>query len=232
MLQPASLSGAQLDAILALGWYRMHQDIFTTSHVQLGDVYPVHWLRYAIADLLPHTSHRRIRKRAGNFSYVVEDFVLRDEHKALHQRYRASIDFDGAPSITDCLFAADEVLPSIFFTKTLSVYDGDTLIAAGYFDVGDNSTASILHFYDPAYQSYTLGKYLILLTIDFMRQHQLTLYYPGYVVAGNPKMDYKLFLGKQQAQYFDPRSASWLPFHDSILQAPANGSPNIQREAF
>lgn len=208
----------------------MHQDIFTTSHVQLGDLYRVHWLRYAVEELVPHASHKRIKKRTANFRYVIEDFVLRDEHKVLHKRYRAFIDFEGAPSITDCLFAADEVLPSIFKTKTISIYAGDSLIAAGYFDMGENSVASILHFYDPDYRQYALGKYLILLTIDYMRQHQLTHYYPGYVVEGNPKMDYKLFLGKEQAHYFDPLSASWLPFHEGILQIPTKGADSLRQE--
>ena len=219
ILQPASLTGAQVDQLLALGWYRMHQEIFTTSHVQLGEVYRVHWLRYALQELKVHTSHKRIRQRARRFTYRVEDFVMREEHRELHQRYRASIDFEGAPSITDCLFGGEVITPSVFNTKTISVYEGKKLIAAGYFDIGEISAASILHFFDPDYKRYSLGKFLILLTIDYLRLHQISYYYPGYVVEGNPKMDYKLFLGREEAQYFDPLTVEWRYFEEHILNA-------------
>jgi len=221
-LQPVSLSGAQLDQLLMLGWYRMHQHVFTTSHVQLDDVYRVHWLRYTLDELKPHASHQRIRKRARNFSHRIESFTLREEHQELHQRYYAFIDFDGAPSIVDCLFGDGPTTHSIFTTKTISVYDGDNLIAAGYFDLGQEGAASILHFFDPSYARYSLGKYLILLTIDYLRANNFRFYYPGYVVEGNPKMDYKLFLGRMQAQYFEPLTADWKYFQESILGKPVD----------
>jgi hypothetical protein len=36
-------------------------------------------------------------------------------------------------------------------------------------------------------------------------------------VEGHSKMDYKLFLGKEQAQYFDPETVTWKYFQESIL---------------
>lgn len=216
-LSPVAINGAQVDQLLALGWYRMHQHIFTTSHVQLGEVYRVHWLRYAVHEIKTHTSHKRILHSTTKFQYRIEDFTLQEEQIELHKRYYASIDFDGAVSITDCLFGSEEVTPSIFKTKAVLVYDGTKLIACGYFDVGGTSAASILHFYDPQYSRYSLGKYLTLLTIDYLREEGYQLYYPGYVVQGNPKMDYKLFLGKEEAQYFDPITAEWKYFQERIL---------------
>jgi leucyl-tRNA---protein transferase len=187
----------------------MHQQIFTTSHIQLDEVYRVHWLRYAISELCTHYSHKRIYRRTNNFRTCITDFTFTDEQRELHAVYRASIDFDGAPSITDCLFSSEDECPSIFNTKTIAVHDGAKLIACGYFDVGNKSAASILHFFDPNYARNSLGKYLILLTISYLRENGYEYYYPGYVVEGNPKMDYKFFLGKEQAQYFDPVLADW-----------------------
>jgi leucyl-tRNA---protein transferase len=216
-INPVSLTGLQVDQILAMGWYRMHQSIFTTSHVSLGDLYRVRWLRYAIAEIKIHASHKRIKRNTKNFRFSIEDFIYRDEHRDLHLRYRASIDFDGAPSITDCLFGEEEVIPSIFDTKCVSVYDGEKLIACGYFDVGKVSATSILHFFDPEYKRYSLGKYLMLLTLDYLRDNNYRFYYPGYIVQGNPKMDYKLFIGKEQAQYFEPSTGDWKYFHEGLL---------------
>jgi len=216
-LSPESISGHELDQLLALGWYRMHQDIFTCSHIGVDAPYRVHWLRYDLKEIRSHASHHRIRNRNKHFQFVIEPLTaIRSDHSVLHRKYRSVIDFDGALSIEDCLFGGEETA-NIFNTKCITVFDGDRVIAGGYFDAGDQAVASILHFYDPAYSKFSLGKYLILLTLDYMRAHHYEYYYPGYVVTGQRKMDYKLFLGKKEAQYFDPLTVSWKYFDESIL---------------
>jgi leucyl-tRNA---protein transferase len=225
---PEEISGSVLDELLALGWYRMHQSIFTSSHIGLDDIYRVHWLRYAVHEIQNHASHRRIRLRNKNFRHTIEDFtVLRADHVNLHMKYRASIDFDGAWSIKDCLFGEEEKDNNIYNTKCISIFDGDKLIAGGYFDLGDQAAASILHFFDPDYNRYSLGKYLILLTIDYLKLKRYEFYYPGYVVEGHSKMDYKLFLGKEQAQYFDPETVTWKYFQESILTKPSSNNNQL-----
>jgi len=217
-VNPEEIGGAELDQFLALGWFRMHQYIFTASHIEQIELYRVHWLRYALHEIKNHTSHRRIRNRNKDFRYTIEDFTrLRTDHINLHQRYRASIDFDGAWRIEESLFGEADTNKNIYNTKCISVFDGDKLIAGGYFDVGDQAAASILHFFDPDYSHYSLGKYLILLTIDYLKSNHYEFYYPGYLVEGVSKMNYKLFLGKEQAQYFDPETVTWKYFEETIL---------------
>lgn len=216
-VSPDSITGNELDQLLALGWYRMHQYLFTCSHIGMEDPHRVHWLRYAISEIRSHASHRSIRKRNKHFRFTIENLTaLREDHIELHRRYRASIDFEGALSIEDCLFG-EGITGNIFNTKCISVFDQDTLIAGGYFDLGDKASASILHFFDPHYNKYSLGKYLILLTIDYLKLHGFDYYYPGYVVEDVAKMNYKLFLGKEEAQYFDPFTITWKYFDASIL---------------
>lgn len=216
-VSPESITGDELDQLLALGWYRMHQYLFTCSHLGIEEPHRVHWLRYAIREIRHHSSHRRIRNRNKNFRVTIENFTtLREDHRQLHQRYRSSIDFEGALSIEDCLFG-EEITCNIFDTKCISVFDDDMLIAGGYFDVGDKASASILHFFHPHYKKYSLGKYLILITLDYLKLHGYNFYYPGYVVEGVAKMNYKLFLGKEEAQYFDPLTITWKYFEESIL---------------
>jgi len=219
-LTPDSLSGSELDRYLALGWYRMHQAIFTTTHLIHDDCQRVHWLRFPIAEIVDREPHRRIRKRNTIFTVTIEDLVnIRMDHEELYERYRASIDFNGALSIHQSLFGDEDADINIFITKCISVYDGDLLIAGGYFDIGAHAGTSILHFFDPTYKRYSLGKYLVLLTLDFLKTEGFEFYYPGYVVAGNAKMDYKLFIGKKVAQYFDVETQAWRSFKESILAA-------------
>ncbi|MBS1557866.1 MAG: hypothetical protein JST69_03985 [Bacteroidetes bacterium] len=224
-IAPFILSKETLDSLLELGWYRMHQSMFTCSHVHMGDLYRVHWLRYDLNEIQLRSSHKKIRKRAKKFHHTIEDLkVISHRHALLHASYRSSIDFDASLSIQDCLFGEAEDFINIFDTKCISVYDQDKLIAAGYFDVGKNSAASILHFYDPHYSRFSLGKYLILSTLDFLYENKILYYYPGYVVEGLPKMNYKLFLGEEQAHYFHPASATWKRFDKSILTTSEGNS--------
>jgi len=205
-----------LDELLALGWYRMNQTIFTASHIGLERIHRVHWLRYSLGEIRIHASHKRIRMRNRNASYTIEDFTsVHADYADLHRRYRASINFDGALSIEECLFGEEGLGKNRYNTKCVSIFDQGNLVAGGYFDVGNRAAASILHFFDPRYKRNSLGKYLILITIDYLRANRYEFYYPGYVVEGNNKMDYKLFLGKEEAQYFDPETVTWKYFHES-----------------
>lgn len=225
IVSPEYLDGATLDQLLALGWYRAQQSIFTCSHLDQEAKHRVHWMRFAIRDIKNMPSHKRIRNMNKNFRYTIEDVVaIAIEHRELHKRYRASINFDGALSIEECLYGDAPQDKSIFNTKCISVFDDNKLIAAGYFDIGNTAIASILHFFDPLYARYSLGKYLILLTIDYAKADNFTLYYPGYVVESLPKMNYKLFLGKELARYFDPETLSWKIFDEHILGHRANTS--------
>jgi leucyl-tRNA---protein transferase len=217
-LSPDAISGFELDFLLAHGWYRMHQSIFTSSHLHLEESYRVHWLRYPLAEIKNRPSHKRIRNRAKTFRSSIEDLdAIRPDHEALYATYRESIDFDGALSIHQSLFGEESAEKNIYRTKSISVFDQGKLIAGGYFDVGETSAASILHFFDPLYKDFSLGKYLMLLTVDFLQSSGYKFYYPGYLVAGKDKMNYKLFIGKEATQYFDPETISWKSFQETIL---------------
>jgi arginine-tRNA-protein transferase len=217
-VRPESISGQVLDQLLALGWYRMHQTLFTCSHIGMNDEHRVHWLRYDIGQIKRHASHQRIKRKNKSFHFTIQTLNSVDKKSIeLYDRYYASIDFDGASSIQQCLWGDEDPASTIFETKCISIFDQSTLIAVGYFDCGNKAAASILHGYHPDYKRYSLGKYLILITMDYLRTNDYRYYYPGYVVEDLNKMDYKLFLGKDQAEYFKPETLSWEFFKDELL---------------
>jgi arginine-tRNA-protein transferase len=217
-IHPESINGHALDQLLAFGWYRMHQTLFTCSHIGANDEHRVHWLRFDVGQIKRHDSHQRIRRKNRSFRFTIQPLKSVDEAAIeLYDRYYASIDFDGASSIQRCLWGDENPAANIFDTKCISIFDQSKLIAVGYFDCGDKAAASILHGYHPDYKRYSLGKYLILLTLDYLRANHYRYYYPGYVIEGLDKMDYKLFLGKDQAEYFKPETLSWEFFKDELL---------------
>lgn len=223
VLQPERCTGKDFDYLLSLGWYPMGQTIFTTSHLFKEDDTPpnrVHWLRYPVDSISERNSHKRIRKKNKNFTIeLIIPFRHTRELDLLYEKYFNSIDFDGYSSIKKATYHPDE--NNIYDSRAILVRERKKIISCGIFYEGKHSVASILHFFDPEYKKSSPGKYLILKTLDYCRKKQLKWYYPGYLIQGIPKMDYKLFLGKNEAQYYlpepDPLHGQWLALSSRII---------------
>ena len=69
-----------------------------------------------------------------------------------------------------------------------------------------------MNFYDPQYAKYSLGKFLMLCKIDYDQQTDRAFYYPGYLVVGNTKFDYKLFPCRAATEFYEDNTGQWLPF--------------------
>lgn len=223
VIKPEDCSGPVFDKFLSLGWYPMGQSIFTTSHLfrEDGGTPPkVFWLRYPVDEIRTKASHRRIYRKNKAFQVqLTEPFEHMDELDSLYEKYLGSVDFDGYSSIEKASYPRGG--SNIFDSKALILRQEGRIFACGIFYEGFDSAASILHFYDPDFHRCSPGKYLILLTLEYCRNQGFQWYYPGYVVQGNRKMDYKLFLGENTAQFYlpepDPLSGSWEPFHQALL---------------
>jgi len=205
------IRGDALDFYLAQGYYRMQQELFTCHFVPFGGrLYTAHWLRLALARVQWGPEQRRLLRRNARFAATVQPFRLGLEHEELYARYRQCITFDAAPTVEEVLLGGEA--HSVFNTHIIELRDGNRLVAAGIFDRGDRSLAGILNFYDPDYRQHSLGKYLLLLKTDHARRLQLDYYYPGYVVHGYPKFDYKLFACPAATEVFNNISCQWQPF--------------------
>lgn len=228
MHHPTGLTGPELDDYLARGWYRMQQSIFTITHSfreELFDFRPVWWLRFPVRGLPRHLSHDRIRRRNRHLRLrLAQPFRPDAASEALYARYLASVPFEGYPSIADALYGdAGPDADTIYDTRAIILSDGPRDVAMGIYDLGHRAGASILHFYDPDFARHSLGKYLMLLTLDQLGTAGCEWYYPGYVVSGIPRFDYKLFLGRDRAAYFEPAEQAWRPFRDELLRyAPSD----------
>jgi arginine-tRNA-protein transferase len=218
---PKKYSAKMIDRYHAMGWYRMKQKIFTTTHIKYGDgpenMNRVWWLRYNVNELTVHQSHKRLLKKAAEFEISIEKFLdnSREEHD-LYDRYRSSIDFDGYDTLFEYLYGRTQK-DEKYNTYAIRIKDKGKLIAVGLFNKGLYAAASAIHFYDHDYAKFSLGKILILETVKFMKANNMEWYYPGYIVVGKPKLNYKLFLGKDKAQFYDYETKSWLPYKDEIL---------------
>ena len=210
---PELLIPEELDSYLAKGWYRMGQTIFTTHFLCFDEhFYSAVWIRLPLRGYQFRKSLRKLMLRNQRaFRTEVRKASLGPAKEKLYQRYRA--DFTGAlaPSLKDSLLDGEDY--NIFDTYEVSIYDGNRLIAFSFFDLGRKSAASITGVYDPHYRKYSLGIYTMLMEIAFAQQKDLDYFYPGYIVPGYPRFDYKLRIGEpQEVQYFDLQADNWRPY--------------------
>lgn len=238
-LGPEDVRGEALDDWLARGWYRMQQGLFTVSHLfHEGQMnfQKVWWLRFEVPRLAVGTSQKALRRRNRDLEIrLVHPYIPRPEYEDLYARYRESRDFDGYPDVASASMRPEE--PNRFDSYVWELRQQGELIGAGLFDAGAQSAASILHWFAPEAQRRSLGRYLMGLTAQWCAQTGRRWYYPGYVVAGYPKMDYKLLLGTEAAEVYDPRGPGgqippgppsrpgwapdhrhWIPFEPALLQ--------------
>lgn len=213
---PHSLTGEELDAYLEKGWYRMGLSIFTCHFLFFNDsLFSPIWLRLPLEGLVFRKSLQKIlRQNRQRFTKLVRHAVFDEEKEELFQRYKSG--FKGKLSAT----LVDSVLDgqsdtAIFDTFEISVYDGDKLIGFSFFDLGNNSLASIKGVYDPDYSRFSLGIYTMIEEIQFGLDLGFQFYYPGYFVPGYDRFDYKLRMGKQdEVQFFDLKTQQWLSMVD------------------
>lgn len=219
--RPDTLSAEQLDEYLANGWYRMYQTVFTSTHWRFTDPYDVLrvWgLRYDVNRIIQRSSHKRMYKRNRGFQVSIHPMgEISAEDESLYTMYRASKSHYMSETLFELLMQ-DENQKQIFHSWCIEVRDDGKLIAKAIFDKGKDAALSEIHMYDPAYARYSLGKYLMLLTIDHLEEQGMKWYYPGYIVVGLPRFDYKLFVGKEWAEYYDPEEKVWKPFDDGIMK--------------
>lgn len=207
---PESIQPEELDHYLEQGWFRMGQTIFTTNFLSFKDhFYSAVWLRIDLSRYTIDKTQRTLMKRNASFRTAFRNAEISPIKEALYAKYREAISFEASPSLNQLLLRhADR---SIYNTHEVNIYDGENLIATGFFDIGKQSSAGITSVYDPAYRKYSLGKYLIYLKINYCINQGMKYFYPGYFVPGYPLFDYKLSIGTTALEYLDYASQQWLP---------------------
>lgn len=220
-VHPFTLSPASLDWYLSKGWYRMGSNIFTTHFLCFQhQLYSAIWLRVDLSNFAFTKSQRKLMRRNEKlFDLSVGYRKFTQEKEILYNRYANHFDGRLSPSLRDSLEDFDE--DCVFNTYEINIRDKQTneLVGASYFDLGQTSTASILGIYEPTYEKFSLGYYTMLLEMQFCLDHGFRYYYPGYVVPGYHRFDYKLRSGP--SQYYDLQSDSWNDFaHFSAEKGP------------
>lgn len=203
----------ELDAYLSKGWYRMVHTIFT-AHIlrREGQWVNAIWLRHPLRLWEPGTTFKKLSKRNASFRLEFGPLEITAPQEALYALYRNHKFEDDQADLRQSLFGPEITNP--FNSWMVNCYDGTKLIASGVFDRGIKAAAGIVSFYDPAYEKYSLGAYLIYQKMIFCKQQGLDYFYPGYVLTGVPDFDYKLSIGRNSTEFFQLATETWLPWKE------------------
>lgn len=209
-VDPQALSPDDLDRWLARGWYRMGQSLFTARYVVFDDVLRAAiWTRLDLKGYRFRKSLRRVLNRVDtNFRTEIRPYTLDAEHEALYQRYRAIARGERSPSLHDFLHGDSD--RDLFDTWEVAVYHGQRLVAFSWFDLGRHSLQSLIGVYDPDFSRHSLGFFTMLAEIRHGLETGRRWFYPGYVLPGDPSMDYKLRAGEME--FLDPEFDRWRPW--------------------
>lgn len=202
------------DDAWALGWFRMRQSLFTTHFLEFERrFHAAVWLRVDLKRWIHEPGFTSLRKRNRHFRVEFapgDPGGPSDAQEAVYRAYRDSVAFEPAPTLRDLLFGEDT--RSRFPTWQVGVFDGERLIAGGFFDRGRNAAAGIVSYYDPEYRKFSLGKYLIYLKMEFCQRQGAAYFYPGYLAPGEPRFDYKRGIGASALEYYALATSDWRPY--------------------
>ncbi len=206
---PDRIAAESLDTYLEKGWYRMGQSIFTTHFLSFDrHFYSAIWIRLPLNNYVFSKRLRKLCRRNDElFRCEYGPMRLDEEKETLYQRYRNT--FPGVLSYTLKEALLDEEESNVYSTWEVRLYHNEQLVAFSFFDIGQHSAASIQGVYAPDYRGYSLGFYTMLLEIKWCMNQGMSHYYPGYVVPGYERFEYKKRIGP--VEYYDLHSDDWLP---------------------
>lgn len=194
---PRSLTPEGLDRYLARGWYRDGQSVFTCRLV-LGrtGLCSAVWTRVPLTGWVGGRSTRKLLRRVRErYSVSVGPAVVDEEHERLYARYLTVVTGSRSASLEDFLYR--EALTDVFDTREVQIRDrvDGTLVAFSYFDAGAEALQSLIGVYEPGRARDSLGYATLALEAEWGRDVGFRWLYAGYVLPGDPSMDYKLRLG-------------------------------------
>ncbi|MGB7070893.1 MAG: hypothetical protein WBD22_15480 [Pyrinomonadaceae bacterium] len=93
--------------------------------------------------------------------------------------------------------------------RQVCVFEGDRLIAASFFDLGDRATSGVYAIFEPDEARRRLGIFTLLKEIEYAVETGRDYYYLGYCHDGNSFYNYKKQF--RATEYFDWKG-SWSPY--------------------
>lgn len=177
------VTSKHLDKFLASGWIVQGDSFKWSLGIQGGRNIPV---RIRLKDFSLSKHQRRVLKKNVHTNTEVHSLSITEAECALFANYRVRL----IGAATDSLFDAVPETSSNEI-KTLTVSDGDRLLAASYLVIGKTATYSTFAMHDLTMDRNSLGILTILKEIEYSILQGKDYYYLGYVHDEPSYYDYK-----------------------------------------
>lgn len=212
-------AGEYLDDLLANGYFRMNQHMFTTYVAGTEDsAFWVFWLRIIIPQIKGIENHK-VANKCQHFAVECAPLTeITQEMQELAQLYVKTRPFETEFQLS---YFADENGLSEFDTQVVTVRHEGKLIAMGFFDLGKYAIMGLKNIIHPDYGKYSLGKFLMIEKIRFCKTQAIIYYYPGYISTDTTRFDYKVFPSEKHVEIYN--DVEWLPYSKNTLIALNNG---------
>lgn len=146
-------------------------------------------MRVPLNSFDPSPSQRRVLRRNEDIAVAVGPLIADDERFALFSAYQLRR-HDG-----DMLADRDEftrfLCESPIDSLEMTFRVNSRLIGVGVIDLCPDSISSVYFYFDPDESRRSLGIFSCLCEIEECRRRGMRYWYPGFVVAGSRKMNYK-----------------------------------------
>lgn len=186
----SEVSPAQLDDLLAEGWRHFGEHFFRYNlGVCEGAIRFVIPLRIRLADFSFSKSQRRVFNKNQDLRCITRPIEITAEKERLFEKHKQRFKTGVPDSLYDFLSFDAANVPCKSFE--ISVYSGEKLLAASFFDVGAESFSGIYAMFEPDEGSRRLGILTMLLEIETALKNGKKFYYQGYAYTGNSFYDYK-----------------------------------------
>lgn len=178
---------AELYTVLQAQGFRRSEHFVYRPHC--GECKQCQPIRVEVDKVKLSRSQKRVRNK--NDHLLVRLTERQGDYYPLYQKYVNTIHKDGImyPATTEQLssFSQCSWLPQYF----IEVYDQDKLIAVAICDITLDGLSAVYSFYDPDYQSQSLGTFLIIKQIEIATLLRKEFLYLGYFIKDCTKMNYK-----------------------------------------
>ncbi|WP_111977386.1 arginyltransferase [Algibacillus agarilyticus] len=137
-------------------------------------------------------SQKRVLKKNKNLACKLQpnnDNV--ESYFPLYEQYINTRHSDGTMYPADKEQYLNFVQAHWLTTAYLEIYDEDQLIAVSVLDVLPHSLSAVYTFFEPDYQSNSIGTLAILKAVEFALALKLDYVYLGYQIDACQKMNYK-----------------------------------------
>lgn len=202
-----------LDILLAGGWRHFGERFYRyTPGFYKNEIRVVLPLRVRLDRFRPSKSQRRCLRRNADLECDIKPAEVTPEIEELFLAHRTRFANDAPYSLYDFLSYEPATLPTPGLM--LEVRDGDELLAASYFEVGETTVSSLYGMFLPGHEKRGLGIFTLLKEIEYGLENQKHYFYPGYAYEGESFYDYKKRLGS--LEYFD-----WLGSWEVLSEPPA-----------